>query len=146
MPARNFYNPLMAFLLRSPLHGFASKNLLLLTVTGRRSGKPITTPVNYVRDGETLLVVSWKERTWWRNLRGGAPVTLRLQGRDVRARGEVLEEESAVAEGIVRLVRAAPAFASYLKITLDAAGDPADPAAVRAAAGPRVIVQLNDLK
>jgi deazaflavin-dependent oxidoreductase (nitroreductase family) len=146
MPARNFYNPLMAFLLRSPLHGLVSKNLVLLTVTGRKSGKPVTTPVNYVRDGEALLVVSWKDRTWWRNLRGGAPVTLRLRGRDVRARGEVFEEEAAAAEAIVRLVRAAPGFASYLKITLDAAGNPTDPAALRAAAAPRVIVELRDLK
>src|SRR5690606_23230181 len=117
-----------------------------LTVTGRKSGKPITTPVNYVRDGETLLVVSWKDRTWWRNLRGGAPVTLRLQGRDVRARGIVLEEEAAVTEAIVRLVRAAPAFGSYFKVALDAAGAPTDPAAVRAAAAPRVIVRLHDLR
>lgn len=146
MPARNFYNPFMAFLLRSPLHGFVSKNILLLTVTGRKSGKPITTPVNYVRDGETLLVISWRDRTWWRNLRGGAPVTLRLQGRDVQARGTALEEEAAVTEAIVRLVRAAPAFASYLKIALDAAGSPTDPGAVRSAAGPRVIVELRELK
>ncbi len=145
MPARNFYNPLMSVLLRSPLHGLVSKNLLLLTVTGRKSGKAITTPVNYVRAGDSLLIISWKNRTWWRNLRGGAPVSLHLQGRKVSAHGDVLEDDDAVAAGILRLLRAAPNFAGYFKVTLDAAGNPVDAAALRAAAKPRVIVELSGL-
>ena len=38
-------NPLLAALLRSPLHRLASKNLMLLTVTGRKSGRTYTLPV-----------------------------------------------------------------------------------------------------
>ena len=58
-------------MLRSPAHRLLSGRLLLLTYTGRRSGTQYTIPVQYVRDGEALLVtVGWPERKlWWRNLR-----------------------------------------------------------------------------
>jgi hypothetical protein len=39
-----------------------------------------------------LLTMSPKDRLWWRNLRGGAPVTVRLQGRDFLATAEKLSE------------------------------------------------------
>jgi len=42
-----------------------SKRPVLLTYTGRKSGKAYTTPVNYLRDGDTLLVVSSCEHAWW---------------------------------------------------------------------------------
>jgi hypothetical protein len=38
--------------------------ILLITVTGRKSRRAISTPVNYARDGETLLVISKTDRTW----------------------------------------------------------------------------------
>jgi hypothetical protein len=68
----------MAALLRSPLHGLVSDSLMLITFTGRRSGDEYTTPVGYwVMDG-TVIVTT--HSPWWRNLRGGRPVTLRLRG------------------------------------------------------------------
>src|SRR5215471_17100909 len=47
--------------------------LLLLTTTGRRTGKARTTPMMYVRDGDRLLVIASNNgaRTdpeWFRNL------------------------------------------------------------------------------
>jgi deazaflavin-dependent oxidoreductase (nitroreductase family) len=73
-------NVFVKLILRSPLHGLLSKNTLLIAVTGRRSGRQYTTPVNYVRDGERITVISQMERTWWKNLRGGAQVTVLLRG------------------------------------------------------------------
>src|SRR5579884_1140426 len=52
-----FVNPVVAALLRSPLHGLLSRQVFLLTVTGRRSGRRFTLPLGYVRDGDALLVV-----------------------------------------------------------------------------------------
>src|SRR5919201_997478 len=72
-------NPFVSAILRSPLHGLLSTQLMLLTYTGRKSGKRYTIPVGYARDGETLVVFS--SRSWRRNLRGGAPVEVLLQGR-----------------------------------------------------------------
>jgi len=72
----------MKALLRSPAHGLLSGAFMLITVTGRKTGRRYTTPVNYVRDGDLLTVLSRRKRSWWRNVRGGAPVTLRLRGKD----------------------------------------------------------------
>jgi hypothetical protein len=82
-------NPAMRMVLRSPLHGLVSGSTMLVTVKGRKSGKAYTTPVNYVREGDSITIFSLRSRTWWRNLRGGAPIALRVRGRDLRGSGEV---------------------------------------------------------
>jgi F420H(2)-dependent quinone reductase len=75
-------NPVVRAVLRSPAHRLASGSLVLLTVTGRRSGRRFTFPVGYRQDGDTVTVaVGWPERKqWWRNLREEAPVGLVLRG------------------------------------------------------------------
>lgn len=89
MRAMKFWNVFVTLILRSPLHALFSKNTLLLTVTGRKSGRRYTTPVNYARDGETFVVISRRERTWWRNLEGGAQVTMLVQGRTLTGAAHV---------------------------------------------------------
>jgi F420H(2)-dependent quinone reductase len=75
-------NRVVKAILSSPAHGLLSDRLLILTVTGRRTGKQRTFPVAYRQDGDKLsLHIDWPERkVWWRNLIGGAPVTVRLRG------------------------------------------------------------------
>ena len=102
-----WFNPIMRGLLRSPLHFFVSKNMMLMTFTGRKSGKNYTVPMNYFTmndDGdEFIATTSLKERTWWRNLRGGVPVSIRLQGRDYKGISKVIENEEEV--GLIGDVR-----------------------------------------
>jgi deazaflavin-dependent oxidoreductase (nitroreductase family) len=117
-----WYNPLLIAILRSPLHPLLSRNMLVITYTGRKSGRVYRTPVNYVRDGARLLTSSYRSRTWWRNLRGGAPVSLRVQGREVKATGQALEDEAAVVEALSAYLKHQPGLAKYFKIGLDADG------------------------
>lgn len=58
-----WYNLFTRWLLRSPLQSMISKNFMLITYTGRKSGKVYDTPVNYARDGNLLTVVSFRRRT-----------------------------------------------------------------------------------
>ena len=89
-----FVNAVVAFLLRSPLHGLLSRGVALITVTGRRTGARYTTPVQYVeRDGD-LYVISRRERTWWRNLRGGAPAEVLVRRHHRAATGDIIPEAS----------------------------------------------------
>ncbi len=76
-------NPINKAILRSPLHGLMSKSTMLITFQGRKSGKTYTTPVDYYRVGQSITVYSWKNRSWWKNLQGGVPVTVRVQGKDL---------------------------------------------------------------
>jgi deazaflavin-dependent oxidoreductase (nitroreductase family) len=92
-------NGTMSLLLRSPLHGLVSKHAMLITVSGRKSGRLYTTPVNYVRDGDTITVVSRPNRTWWRNLRGGASVAVRVRGEDLKGVAEVVVDDKEAVVG-----------------------------------------------
>jgi deazaflavin-dependent oxidoreductase (nitroreductase family) len=101
-----FLNPAICVLLRSPFHGLLSGQILLLTYTGRKSGRRYTLPVGYIRDDDALLVVSQHSelKHWWRNLRDGTPVTLLLRGQRVIARPDVIEDATAVAAEVQRLI------------------------------------------
>jgi hypothetical protein len=69
---------------RTPL----SSRLMLVSYMGRRSGRAYRQPVSYVRDGDALLTPGGGR--WKLNLADGAPVRLRLEGRDVVARPELV--------------------------------------------------------
>lgn len=137
-----WYNAIMAGLLRSPLHGLMGKGMAVVTVTGRKSGRAISTPVNVLRDGGTLWVTSLRGRTWWRNLCGGAPVSVRLAGRDLKGRGEAIVEPRAVAGGLAAYFQKAPGYARYFNVAFDESGRP-DPDDCARAAGERVLVRID---
>jgi deazaflavin-dependent oxidoreductase (nitroreductase family) len=118
------YNPIIRLLLRSPLHFFVSKNMMLMTYTGRKSGKSYTTPMNYLALGEALYTISSRERIWWRNLRGGADVTLRLRGKDVPARAEAIEDQTEVEENLFLYLKTAPQLARYMNVSIESDGMP----------------------
>lgn len=79
-PLFRIINPTVALLLRSPLHFLVSGSLLLITFVGVRTGRSHSTPLRYMRDGEAIYCFTTPATRWWRNLRGGAPVRLTLQG------------------------------------------------------------------
>ena len=76
-------NPLVLWILRSPLHRLLSSRLAAITVTGRRSGARHTLPVGYRRadDALEIRVGAPERKMWWRNLQGdGALVELLVRG------------------------------------------------------------------
>jgi len=137
-----WYNPMTIWLLKSPLHGMISKGVMLVSVTGCKSGRTITTPTNFLRDGNTLWVISWRERTWWRNLRGGADVRVLLAGKSMEGRGQVIEEQKAVAQGLFEYYSKVPLVAKYVQIGLDTVGKPVD-ADCESAAQKMVVVRID---
>lgn len=77
-------NPLVGWLIRSPLHWLASRRIALVTYPGRRSGRRYTIPVGYEMEGLqlTIAVGSPDRKVWWRSLTGtGARVELVVRGR-----------------------------------------------------------------
>ena len=84
MDLTNIFNPLMIWLLRSPLHKIASKN--------------------------TLLITSLRGRSWWKNLRRDAKISVHLQGKDLETQGEDISDGAKVVYtpghgGILRVYR-----------------------------------------
>ena len=134
-------NTTMKGLLRSPLHSLASKTVLLNTFTGRKSGKTYTTPVSYSTQGDFIVVVT--PSNWWKNLVGGAPVTLRLRGRDCQGIAEpIAEDKAAVSDGLLHHLEQAPGDAKFYGVSLDAARRP-NPEQVAQAAQKLVMVRIH---
>src|ERR1700727_404550 len=65
-------------------------NLMLISYTGRKSGRRYRQPVSYVRDGDVLLPPGGGR--WTLNMTDGRPVRIRLRGRDVTARPELVRD------------------------------------------------------
>jgi deazaflavin-dependent oxidoreductase (nitroreductase family) len=119
-----WFNPFMVWLIRSPFHHLLSKNFMTITYKGRKSGKSYQLPVNYTRQGDTLLTFSYRDRTWWRNFRGSRRVVLRLEGEDVSALSQVVENDAEVTEALDKYLSETPHMAKYFQVRLDPTGAP----------------------
>lgn len=115
-------NAAMRFILRSPLHGMVSKTITLITFTGRKSGKTYSTPVSYSEAGDMVTIFTHGE--WYKNL-VGAPVTLRIRGKDYTGQAEVTENNKAVmAASLAEHLKMVRSDAQYYSVTFDEAGEP----------------------
>jgi deazaflavin-dependent oxidoreductase (nitroreductase family) len=125
-------NRTMKFVLRSPLHGIVDKQILLITFTGRKSGKTYTTPVSYSQSGDQVVIFTHAD--WWKNLRNDAPVSLRLRGQELQGLAEpIAEDKQAVAAGLAEHLRKVRSDAKYYAVTFDEQGNPGSEAVERAA-------------
>lgn len=98
VPSRNpppWLNAMMTVMLRTPLfEHMIGRGVALITVTGRKTGTKYTIPVSYHREDSTVLVITKRLRTWWRNLEANPEVDLRLAGRQHRGHARIVEEQS----------------------------------------------------
>lgn len=101
---KHLISPLQRWIYRSSKGRFFStagsgRKVLLLTTKGRRTGKDRTTPVFYLRDGDSIVICNVNpgfERTnpWVINLRANPAARLQI-GRDI---GQYQAREASVAE------------------------------------------------
>ena len=94
----------MRILLGLPFATPLSERLMLVSFTGRRTGRRYRQPLSYVPDGNTLLTPGGGN--WKLNLRDDEPVRLRLRGRDVVAWPEVVSDLDEV-ERLLQVMTAA---------------------------------------
>jgi len=111
-------NDFVKFFLRTPLHIFMGKTMLI-RVTGRKTGKEYTTPVDYYRVDDHLWVMTSRDRTWWRNVIDGAEVRLRLRGKDVGGFAEAILEEDAVTALLGEYLQNVPMAARSLGVRME---------------------------
>jgi deazaflavin-dependent oxidoreductase (nitroreductase family) len=91
----HIWNPIVRFILRSPLHGVMSKSLMLITYRGEKSGKEYTLPVSFLEDGGKIYVIpgSPEKKVWWHNIHSNMSVSLTVRGKVIQARGNRLTPE-----------------------------------------------------
>jgi hypothetical protein len=138
---RTFLNPLAKTILRSPLHGFMSRRLMLISFTGRTSGKRYTTPISYVQDGSRLLLGAGGP--WWKNLRGGAPVEVRLRGKTRQGRAEAFTDEAAMMRAYQVILKLNPTQARFMGIVAAPDGQPDRQTILRARQRGAAVVEIQ---
>ena len=111
-------NDFVKFFLRTPLYVFMG-NTMLITVTGCKTGKKYSTPVGFYPEGDSLWVITNRDRTWWRNVKNGATVTLLLKGRTVPAFAEAEMDENAVESRMLDYIQQIPLAAKSLGIRVE---------------------------
>ena len=79
------------------LHGpFAGRTLMLLTTTGAKSGRLVTKPLGFTRDGERYVVIASNgaastNPAWYHNLVANPRVTVEIGAERFEARASVAE-------------------------------------------------------
>jgi deazaflavin-dependent oxidoreductase (nitroreductase family) len=128
-------------IIHSPLHRLVGNDFAVITLTGRKTGQAISTPINLVRLGDTQTVISLRSRTWWRNLKDGRPAQLRHAGRRSNVRAEIVDTPAEVTAGMAIYFSQYPGYAKYFKLSTDMDGKP-DPTELEKLASERVLIRL----
>jgi hypothetical protein len=138
----SFGNSFMKAMINSPLHALLGDSFAVITVTGHKTGRSISTPVNVSFADNCYTVISMRDRTWWRNLRGDVPAHLRVSGKIFPVHGEVIKDPGAVSEELRQYFRQHPGNAKYFNVRLTPEGEP-DPEGLQHAAEERLIIRLH---
>lgn len=112
-------NPLVMALLRSRFHRVASGALLVVSWSGRSSGRRFSIPVGYQRDGDDVIVLLTRPevKSWWKNFRSPWPADLLLAGRERTAMGSLVPPGSQALFALVeKTIRATPWMAKQFGI------------------------------
>jgi deazaflavin-dependent oxidoreductase (nitroreductase family) len=116
-------NPLMKAALKSPIHPLVSANIMIITFSGRKSGKRYSTPVSYFQ--ENGAVYCFTHGKWWRNLEGGAKVELRIRGKDYQGHAEAISaHDDLKSECLSKMLKAIPGDARFYGVSFDERGEP----------------------
>lgn len=104
----------MRAVLRLPFPTPAGGSLMLLTYTGRKTGKTYRVPVSYAREGGVLLTPGGGR--WTLGLGGGKQVTLRVRGKDLSARPELVTDPAEAERLIGVIARENPRAAGFIPL------------------------------
>ena len=102
-------------------YSLLGRGMLLLTTTGRKTGRPYTTPLQYYKDDSGIIIVgsnaaNERHADWWLNLLANpeAEVQIKRKTRRVRAEEIVGEERDRLWP---RLVQWYPSYGKYQQRT-----------------------------
>jgi hypothetical protein len=59
------------------------------------------TKIQVRKDANTILITTLRSRSWWRNLQGGVPISIRLKGQDMETYEDVIEDDENVTKKLI---------------------------------------------
>jgi hypothetical protein len=104
----------MRVVLGLPVPTPLSGRLMLVFLTGRKTGRSYRQPVSYVRQGTMLLTPGGGK--WKLNLVDGRPERIRLRGRDVLARPEIIGDIDEIDRLLATMAEANPMVSKFVGI------------------------------
>ncbi len=97
-------NPILGFLLRTPLAPVVGKGFMVLNFTGRKTGRQFTLPVSaHVIDNDLYALTG---AAWKQNFRGGAPAQVVYEGKTSAMQGELIRDRPVVSDLYLRCTQA----------------------------------------
>jgi hypothetical protein len=96
-----FLNPTLRLLLRAPVLGSLGKDFMVLSFTGRKSGRRYSVPVSAHEIDGALYALA--DAPWKANFRDGAAAEVLHNGKNLAMRGELIRNPSVVADLYDRL-------------------------------------------
>ncbi len=92
------------------LGALIGRMVLLLTTTGRKSGLPHTTPLQYMQEGDIIYVASARgqDADWFRNIAAAPDVTVRVKGICFSTQAESIIDPGRIADFLELRLRRNP--------------------------------------
>lgn len=115
----NLINPIIKLLLRSPLHSLISKNTMIIEYVGHKSGRVLSTPVSYVKKGNTIFSFADTTHLWWKNLKVNGGVKLTIEGEVHKGNAQIIENQDEIIESYNHFLNILPRSAKFSNVQLD---------------------------
>ncbi|KZS50180.1 hypothetical protein A4G26_20520 [Mycobacterium kansasii] len=98
--ALTIIRPFVNLLLRTPFAGSAGKHFMVLTFTGRKTGREYSIPISAHWLDDSLFVLT--RMRWKNNFRNGATAEIYYDGKPMTMQGELIEDRAIVADLVYR--------------------------------------------
>jgi len=89
-------NPILRFLLRTPVAGAAREQLMVVSFNGRKTGRRYSMPLSAHRIDNDLYAIT--SAPWQQNFRDGAAAEVVHGGKTTTMRGELIQDSAVVAD------------------------------------------------
>lgn len=110
----------MRFVLGLPFATPLGSRLMLISYKGRKTGRLYRQPVSFVRDTDVLLTPGGGK--WKLSLVNGEPIKIRLKGRDLSARPELVRDPDDVERLLALMATKNPSVRRFVAIPSDSEG------------------------
>ncbi|HEX4831655.1 MAG TPA: nitroreductase/quinone reductase family protein [Trebonia sp.] len=121
-PVWQVINGFMRTALSLPFPTPIGQRLMLVSLTGRKTGRHYRQPVSYVRHGDALLTPGGGK--WKLNLRPGQPTRLHVNGRDVTAYPELVSDPQTAGDLYAAMAAANPTVTRFSGMQIGPDGRP----------------------
>ena len=81
------------WLLRHGLMGSLSDEIMVITVSGRKSGRQYSTPIGFVRDVETIIALS-RGSNWFKNAVASGRAQVEIKKQTMNVRVEAVQDQA----------------------------------------------------